>query len=383
MIIESKLYQYIQKNKNNNILKLFKNQLGLHVLDDPNEDLILIKYKKNNYYNIKDNVIRDIVSECRSVILDRNFNIVCWSPNKSVSINYFNTIINNWNDEVKVEPFIDGTMINCFYHNEQWYTSTRGSLKGNKTFYSEKSFNVMFNQALLYNKLSFNNLDKNLCYSFVLNHPDNRIVIPYDLPTIHLVYVYKIIEDGKFIEEKLLSDFTHLPVINEINCFNSYNDLKTTLDNLLFTKREDIIQGYVLKYKNIRSKIRHKTYNEIKKIRGNNPNLISSFIDIENNNNIDMFLWFYPEYKTEYEKYQNTSNFILTNIYKFYHKFFIKKSIDKSKIPKIFIKHCYELHNQLKHGIIPNNYVSRKIVSQYWKYLDNSTKYYTMTEIKK
>merc|ERR1711990_320856 len=125
----------------------------------------------------------------------------------------------------------------------------------------------MFNQALLYNKLSFDNLDKNLCYSFVLNHPDNRIVIPYDLPTMHLIHVYKIIQDGQFIEEKPLSNFNHLPIINEINCFNSYNDLKTTLNNLLFTKREDIIQGYVLKHKNIRSKIRHKTYNEIKKIR--------------------------------------------------------------------------------------------------------------------
>ena len=187
MIIESKLYQYIQKNRNNNILKLFKNQLGLQVLDDPEENLILIKYNKKNFS--KDHEFQDIINECRSIILDRNFNIICWSPNKSVSTNHFNSIISDWNDDVIVEPFIDGTMINCFYHNEQWYTSTRGSLKGDKTFYSEKSFNVMFNQALLYNKLSFDNLDKNLCYSFVLNHPDNRIVIPYDLPTMHLIHV--------------------------------------------------------------------------------------------------------------------------------------------------------------------------------------------------
>ena len=40
--------------------------------------------------------------------------------------------------------------------------------------------------------LNIENMDKTLCYSFVLQHPENRIVVPFNYPCLYLVAVYHI-----------------------------------------------------------------------------------------------------------------------------------------------------------------------------------------------
>ena len=42
------------------------------------------------------------------------------------------------------------------------------------------------------NNLNFNLLDKNFCYSFVLQHPENRIVVSFTTPQLYLISIFNI-----------------------------------------------------------------------------------------------------------------------------------------------------------------------------------------------
>ena len=61
----------------------------------------------------------------------------------------------------------------------------------------------MFLDACNVNNLDFDQLDKKICYSFVLQHPKNRIVVPFTKMNIYLVACYLI--DGYSIEVKSIN----------------------------------------------------------------------------------------------------------------------------------------------------------------------------------
>ena len=52
--------------------------------------------------------------------------------------------------QLKLEEFVEGTMINCFYHDNQWKIATRGNSGAKCSFYQDnnKTFCEMFYEAI-------------------------------------------------------------------------------------------------------------------------------------------------------------------------------------------------------------------------------------------
>ena len=98
---------------------------SLIVKDFDKYGLYLVKYDKD-LCNMKDPDVR----KCRGLIIRKSDNkVVCIPPQKSENINEFlNDVDENWGS-VEVEEFVDGTMINIFYHDE-WRISTRSCIGG-------------------------------------------------------------------------------------------------------------------------------------------------------------------------------------------------------------------------------------------------------------
>ena len=124
-------------------------------------------------------------------------------------------------------------MINVFYDNinSVWEISTKSSVGGNILFfndiknylhffgnnsndidssnleyYKNITFRSMFFEACNQSNFNLETLDRRYSYTFVMQHPYNRIVTPITVPLIYLVKIYNI-------------DNTNTPniVINEIN----------------------------------------------------------------------------------------------------------------------------------------------------------------------
>ena len=127
----------------------------------------------------------DTFRNARSLVFDHNKQLCCFSPPKSVPLCDFNYHA----DECVIEDFIDGTMVNLFYDNE-WVLSTKTQIGATNRFYQEApSFRDLFHETMDLNGIVYDNFDRNLCYSFVLQHPANRIVAPVETPAIFLVAV--------------------------------------------------------------------------------------------------------------------------------------------------------------------------------------------------
>ena len=76
--------------------------------------------------------------------------------------NNFTDNVDNFEDIV-VEDFIDGTMINVFHHKEAWHIATRSRIGANCRWFSNKNFSDMFEDAK--GSLNFNELNPENTYT--------------------------------------------------------------------------------------------------------------------------------------------------------------------------------------------------------------------------
>ena len=80
-------------------------------------ELYIVKYDKSRSLMTDPDV-----QKCRGLVLSKADNrVVCLVPSKSVSDLEFNQRFSSFSDEYSVQDFIDGTMINMFYHNSDTY----------------------------------------------------------------------------------------------------------------------------------------------------------------------------------------------------------------------------------------------------------------------
>lgn len=89
-----------------------------------------------------------------------------------------------------VEEFIDGVMLNQWWNGEAWQVSTRTQLDAGGSFYGKRPFATLFAEAFAAAGLrESDHLDKSVVYSWVLQHPEERVVVApaYGIPKLWLV----------------------------------------------------------------------------------------------------------------------------------------------------------------------------------------------------
>ena len=190
----------------------------------------IIKYDKEKLKELEKNdyELFKKLSLCRSIIF-RNNKLLSFSPSKSINYDTFKqsyTPSDSW-----LEDFVDGTMINLFFDdiNNTWEVSTKSTVGANIIFFNDaknykyftnnttnlidnhnhdntyhnSTFRTLFFEACNVNNFNINTLDPKYVYTFVFQHPLNRIVTPTMTPTIYLVKVYQIInsENNATIKE--------------------------------------------------------------------------------------------------------------------------------------------------------------------------------------
>ena len=134
----------------------------------------------------------------RSVITDGE-KVYSFSFPKAMEYTEF--MQSNSYEDVTVEDFVEGTMINLFYYNDEWMCATKGTIGARCKFFRDypKTYRTLFLEAMENSNLEFNMLEKSYCYSFVMQHPENRIVVPFSESRLVLLNLYKC--NGVNVEE--------------------------------------------------------------------------------------------------------------------------------------------------------------------------------------
>ncbi len=346
------------------------------------KEYILINYDKSNIDDDNTNSL----GLFRSCLFKHN-SLVCFSPPKSIKYNNFKQICTI--NECIVEEFIDGTLINLYYDNEpdefgtaSWKITTKGYIgarnKYFKNYTNEKSFNTMFTETCLELNFDFNLLPKEYCYSFVLQHKENRIVTKFYENSLYLVKCYKI--NGLNIELIDLNDLKNNILFNlikfpETYSFNNYDELENKLLSLDYN-----FKGYyIVNYKDYKhTKIRNPNYEYVKNIRGNDVKLQYTYLRLIKEDNLDTYLKYYPEHNVIFENYKKDYLEYITNLYKYYVDLFITKKIKYANINTEYKKNLYVIHsiylNNKRQNI--NKSITFEDVTNYFKNLECAQQMY-------
>lgn len=327
--------------------KEFLNEKKLHLktfLSSDGQQYNIVQYQKD-WINAENSIS---VGLFRSVVFDQNYQILSFAPPKSVVLD--ENVINNQN--MHAEEFIEGTMINMFYNtkNEKWEIATRSTIGGNVKFYrhSPETFNSMFYDTWEQLNLSHDSLKKDHCYSFILQHKGNRIVVPIEKNHIYLAESYKIVGPTSVVysyDNELIEKYSFLK-IKQLE--------KTSLDIMRDTYAKSgftdySIMGVVFKNSStgLRMKLRNPEYEAVRKLRGNQCKDQYNYLCLRKDGNMTSYLKFYPEDKKRFSVYRDLVHKATKDLYSMYQECYIYKKAELKTFPSEFRTHMYKLHHEL------------------------------------
>ena len=195
----------------------------------------------------------------RSVVLDQHGKVIAYSPPKCIIPSETELNSRFSDDNIIIEEFVEGTMINVCYHRPNgqdegsgWELATKSCVGGNIVFHSvqpstapkqeqapqedqpkqeqstqdqptqeeeqpeqKKTFRRMFLECMNESNFDFDALQKDCSYSFVMQHPNNHIVRNIEKPSLYLISVYKIDNEALTVTEQCRDE--HLAQIKSYN----------------------------------------------------------------------------------------------------------------------------------------------------------------------
>lgn len=344
-------YVYTQNTLNPSILKLNKTDSRTN-----NNTYSVIRYDKNL-------LCIDLIPSfgiCRSIVLNSVNKIVSFAPPKSYPADDFIKKYDEKSDDIIAEEFVEGTMINVFFDptigvTGSWEISTRNTVGATSSFFkstNSKTFRQMFMEAAIECKLDINKLETELCYSFVVQHPENRIVVPFSKPQLYLVGVYKInnIPNNITVDSFDVHEYKHFfselgtsvkfPQIYDSNQYSEliekYGSMNTSYD----------IVGVVIHNKNTgeRTKIRNPVYEQVRNLRGNQPKLQYQYLSLRKEGKVKDFLKFYPENKKNFSVFRDHVHLFTNTLYGNYVSCYIKKEKPLIEFSQQYRTHMFNIH---------------------------------------
>ena len=352
----------------------------------------------NSIYRVirydKDLLCLDLIPSyglCRSVIINSANKVVGFAPPKSLHADTFiqkysdksEEEFNKWDGSVIAEEFIEGTMINVFFDptiglTGGWEISTRNTVGATSSFYKSpqsKTFRQMFMEAATENKLDINKLEPHLCYSFVLQHPENRIVVPFSKPQLYLVGVYEIQNKPTEVNVRFYDQFEFQHFFSELGTtvkfpsqysFRTYKELVDKYGSM--NTSYDVV-GVMIKnvHTGERTKIRNPVYEQVRNLRGNQPKLQYQYLCLRKEGKVKDFLKYYPENKKEFSTFRDQVHLFTNTLYANYVACYIRKERPLLEFSEQYRTHMFNIHqlymNELreKHLFVTNTVVQKYV----------------------
>lgn len=288
-------------------LEKLKQDFSIKVRDYSDHKIIVL-----NYDQLNSPTLHPIVKECRSLILDYDFNVVSRSFDRFFNLNEKPCSTFEFENGMKLYEKIDGSIINIYHHNGKWHTGTKSSAFGE--FSSSRKREIAFHDNVLETinltehefQTLFNNLNRNLTYICEFASEDNIVVKKYTNAKLSLLSVRNnftglYLDENDFnIISKFLTKSMNFSLPIEYN-IKSIDDIYNNLKHL-----KGFDEGFVL-YKNgcPIAKIKTLTYVTVSLIKGEHGATEENLKKIVLAGEQSEFLTYFPELSERVDKLTN------------------------------------------------------------------------------
>lgn len=321
----------------------------------------LAKYTKSSIN--QDNVLT--TGLFRSVIA-RDGKVLSFAPPKSMDADDFTRKYDV--SECYAEEFVDGTMINVFYDAsaKEWIIATKSNIGAKNSFFTnghitpEDTFGNMFMDACRHTNLNIDLLNKSYQYSFVMQHPRNRIVLDIKNPKLYLIRVNEIGDDNVVrLASNIELHGAHIDLPNTYE-MKEFKEFEREWENVDGTNKHDYKEmGVVIVHRKTgnRTKFRNPHYEYVKVLRGNQPKLEYRFVELWQEKRVQEFLKYFPESKEMFDAYWEKLSKFIDNTFNNYVGCYMLKRQALKEYPFEYRTFMYELHALYKQQLMPQNKV--------------------------
>lgn len=310
---------------------LESSQFNLKIKEDIQlPDLFLIYSQESSNFNLK------LVNECNGLIMNKNtLQIVCYTFDKCSDAPLQSMQSINL-DNLYYENAYEGTLVRLYYYENKWMLATKKCMDASKSkWISDKNFSELFNECVQYYDF-LDKLNTSYCYSFIIMHPENKIVVNYTVPNVvhistrDLTTLYEVDVDIGIqkservkVPREYLNDFIAKIETEQLLTHEGY-----MLIDLTFNR---------YKYKN-------NYYSEVRNLWGNTNNRFYRYLEMRKDVNVlQQYINFYPQDLEKFRKYEEDITVLANSILNVYLDKHVYKKSD-AKIPFFFAKVIYKLH---------------------------------------
>ena len=289
----------------------------------------------------------------RSVVWDPRTNRpLCVSPASSTTLAEDNFPSAAEPPSILVENFVDGVMVNLFQHAGTWRLATRTRIDADSSFYGPRSFAELFWETFHGAGLNKEQLDGRFCYSWVLQHPEERVVVApqYGIPKLHLVEMYRVNAEDGAVEQIVgaagmrehLRPVMHalLPEVHELR---SFADVKARVE--AWGRRFGAQwQGLVVKSGGQRWKLRSAEYTAARVLRGNQANRTYHWFELWGEHKLEDYLRIFPEERSDAETVVERFKACTQELHDIYQQVYRRREFPLGKAPQKYRKLLWEAH---------------------------------------
>lgn len=335
---------------------------------------LLDSFNDYNLYGYKKTEKDETNKLYRSVIVDQPKNkMVCFSPPKSSPYFATNTDISKG---YHIEEFVEGTMINVFFcqHMNYWIPSTRRRIGAQTKFFNhcQSSFLEMFYDAVQELNISFEYVPLNLSFTFVLQHPDNKIVTAFKHPKVYLIDVFEFI-DNEFLPKQWSHPLntTGFQGFENVSFPKSYAFNTSKILETYVKRQPYTFMGLIIRDQDASKRMKYKNprFEKIQSLRGNQSDILFRYVEVKTERQIRKFLKFFPEFEATFNEFKNHYTSIVETLNQNQHHSYLLKFYQQNTIKAI--KKYYNKKN-----------VNRSEIYYYITLLDNKIQYKLLNEMR-
>jgi len=248
---------------------------------------------------------------------------------------------------IRCEEFLEGVMVNAFLDaSGSVQLATRSKLGATGTFYSCRSFQDLLVDALQQKGIMEIQGIKTLLgsytfASFLLQHPEHRIVSKIRVPSLHLIHRGSVASDGTVTIEETSEEPFAIPVVHVPSG----------------VKPEDLViqmaeqkgwqwQGLVFKDgQGGRWRFRSRAYTMVRTLKGESPRQDVQFLNLRGKGMMETFLYYFPEEKDNMWALESDMRDLTHALYHYYVTVHIKHQMKFADLPPYWKPHVFSLHS--------------------------------------